>query len=579
MQENQASSEPGLDLDLVVPKQLVMALCLGALPAFLAWFLDDKALQTWDIPVTAGVLLLGMLFVFKAKPKPLGSLPWKWALLIAAVPPSVAMFGLDGPITNDERSYQLQAELLVQGRIAEPLPKVAASAIPEGASVDPQWDAALMDVFRRRQVYEDPATDRRFSKYAPGTAFGLTFGALFGLPLLSTLLAALLDLALIRLIAKQLRLRAPGLAVLLLGTSPFFLLMHTSMQSEVFTTPAFLAAYLALLKVRAGSLRWAVAIGAASGWVFLTRPLTGLILAAACGLVLVLHAQRLRSLPLAVLGGLPFLVFSMLWNQELTGSYFTPVYSLYAEKYGPFFPGPERLPQDVYGNGDLFAGLLRQAGRWSVAFGGMLGAAALGFWGAFRLRKRDGGAAILLATLVPLAYSLHWYAGHRAYLGPLYAGETLALLCLGLLLLLEQAPVAWRRGLVLAMISCGGVVFVTRWDLIQQESFDRSGPQRVAAAEAEPGVGAVVFLPTKFEGSKEKAFKYWTPSSPEDLQGGDPIILRTTRRLTPQLLVRMLGLEGRRLYGFRPDAELPLGGMLQELDLTDPTQPQVPPSR
>lgn len=572
MQENQTVSEPGLDFDLVVPKQLVTALVLGAIPAALAWFLDEKALQTWDIPVAVCVLLLGLLFVFKTKPKPLRNIPWKWALLIAAVPPLVAMFALDGPVTNDERSYQLQAELLVDGRIAEPLPHVAPSAIPPGAKVNPQMDAALMDVFRRRQVYEDPETDRRFSKYAPGTALGLTLGALVGYPLLSTLLAALLDLWLIRLIARQLKLRAPGLAVLLLGTSPFFLLMHTSMQSEVFTTPAFLLAYLAFLKVRDGHLRWAVAIGAASGWVFLTRPLTGLLLALCCGILLVLHHQRLRSVPLAVLGGLPFLVFSMLWNQELTGSYFTPVYSLYAEKYGPFFPGPERLPQDVYGNGDLFAGLLRQSGRWAVAFGGMLGAVGLAFWGTWRMRRRDGGAAILLATLIPLAYSLHWYAGHRAYLGPLYAGETLALLCLGLLLLLEQAPVAWRRGLVLAMISCGGVCFTVRWDLIQQESFDRSGPQRVAAAEAEPGVGAVIFLPLKFEGSKEKAFKYWTPSSPEAVQGTDPIILRTTRRMTPQLITQLLGLEGRRLYGYLPDAELPLGGMLQDLVLTAPEE-------
>lgn len=578
MEENLTSSEPGLDFDLVVPKQLAIALMLGAIPAALAWFLDDKALQAWDIPVAIGVLLLGLAFVFKAKPKPLRGLPWKWALLIAAVPPTVAMFALDGPVTNDERSYQLQAELLTDGRIAEPLPKVFVPATALNPVVDPQVEAALMDVFRRRQVYEDPATDRRFSKYAPGTALGLTLGALVGLPLLSTLLAALLDLWLIRLIALQLRLRAPGLAVLLLGTSPFFLLMHTSMQSEVFTTPAFLLAYLALLKVRAGSMRWAVAIGVASGWVFLTRPLTGLVLALCCGILLLIHNQRLRAIPLAIVGGLPFLVFSMLWNQELTGSYFTPVYSLYAEKYGPFFPGPERLPQDVYGNGDFFAGLLRQAARWGVAFGGMFGAAGLAFWGTWRLRKRDGGAALLLAALIPLAYSLHWYAGHRAYLGPLYAGETLALLCLGLLLLLEQAPVAWRRGLILAMISCGGVCFTVRWDLIQQESFARSGPQRVAAAEAEPGVGALVFLPTKFQGSKEKAFKYWTPSSPEDLQGPDPIILRTTRRMTPQVIVRLLGLEGRRLYGYRPDDTLPLGGMLQDLTLTPASGPQQQPS-
>lgn len=560
MQENQDHQAAGLEFDLVGTRQLLIALAVGALPALLAWLLDEKALQTWDIPVAAAVLAFGVLLALRAKSSALSSLPWKFAFLVILVPPAIVMFGLDGPVTNDERAYVFQAELMADGSMAESLPKAVVET-----EIQEEY---LLDSFRRRQIYEDLDSARRYSKYAPGTSMALVPGVVLGNPMLSTLLAALLDLWLIRLIAKRLRLRIPGMAVLLLSTSPFFLLMHTSMQSEVFTLPAVLFGYLGLLHVRDDSARWALAIGAAAGWVFLSRPLTGLVCAFIFGFLLLVQRQRFKTIPLAILGGLPFLALAMWWNHYYTGDVFKPVYAMYAEKYGPWFPGPEKLPQDVYGNGDFFVGILRQSGRWAVAFGGMLGAAGLAFWGVWRLRKRDGGAAILFAVLLPAVYALHWYAGHRAYLGPLYAAESLAFLCLGLVFLMEQAPVAWRRGLILGMVSCGGIVFTLRWSLIQEESFERSAPQRVVQAEAPPDTGAVIFLPLKYQGSKTLSFKYWTPSLPSELDSKAPIILRSNRRMTPERLVRWLGLEGRPLYGYIPSDDAPLGGYLQPL----PTQ-------
>jgi len=565
MQENQDLNGDGLEFDLIGSRQLLMALAIGAVPAFLAWILDEKALQTWDLPIAAAVLMLGLFFAQRAKPKPLTNFPWKFAYLVVLVPPVVAMVSLDGPISNDERAYVFQAELMADGAMSAPL---AEAAVP--TDIEEQY---LLGSFRRRQLFEDSENQRLYSKYAPGTSMALVPGVLLGNPLFSTLLAALLDLWLMRLIAGRLRLRVPGMAVMLLGTSPFFLLLHTSMQSEVFTLPAVLFGYLALLHTRDGSAKWALAVGAAAGWVFLTRPLTGLLCAVISGSVLLLHQQRLKTVPLALLGGLPFLALAMWWNQQYTGDYFTPVYELYAQRYGPFFPGPDRIPQDVYGNGDFFSGLLRQGGRWSVAFGGMLGAAGLAFWGVWRLRKRDGGAALLFSALLPAVYALHWYAGHRAYLGPLYAAESLAFLCLGLVLLLEQAPVNWRRGMLLGMVSCGGTVFAARWGLIQEESFERSAPQRVVRAEAPPDAGAIIFLPNQYQGSKEKAFKYWTPSLFSDLASPAPVILRSNRRMTPERLVRWLGLEGRPLYAYEPSEDAPLGGYLRPLQLSAESPP------
>ncbi len=564
MQENKVAAAVSPPEGPVSSIGLMVALALGSLPAIAAWFLDDKALQQWDIAVAAGVLALALTYFKRANPAALTRVHWQIAPLVAVVPILVVMFSHSGPVTNDERSVLMQAELLSEGHLSEPMP--VAKPVPVGSGpVD------LADAFRRRQVFEDVDSGTRFSKYAPGTALALTPTTVLGQPLLATLMAALLNLGLVYLIARTLGLASPTIAVLLLGTSPFFLLVHTSVQSEVFTTPAVLIGYLAFLKARQGAVKWAIILGLASGWVFLTRPLTGLIFALVAGSLLAIHRDRLRTVPLAIAGGLPMLAMVLWWNNHFTGSWTTSVYELYANTFGPFFPGPERLPQDVYGNGDMFAGLLRQSGRWSVAFGGMLGAIALGFWGAWRLRKRDGGLGFAFAILLPLAYSLHWYAGHRAYLGPLYSFETLALLLCGLMFLLEQAPPKWRNGLLLAMISLGGAVFAFRWELVNQESQLRSLPQRVAIDTLGSESTAVVFLPKKYQGSKERAFKYWTPSRPQDIEGGGPIVLRTTKALTPARLVYELGLEGRPLYRLVPNASDPVSGSLEPLQLIPAT--------
>ena len=524
---------------------LLSALGLGTVPALLAAFFQPSSLQENDLLLAAVVLAVGLGMAFFLPGIPLARMRWRTGVTFALMPTLLALFALQGPVTNDERASMLQAELMVSGALTEPL---ASHAFADREGVDRRLD----DVFRRRQVHEDSESGTRFAKYAPGTAFALTLGQLFGAPLLSTLLAGLLNLLLIYAIARRLGLAQPQAAVLLLGTSPFFLLTQTSMQSEVYTTPGALLAFWALLRARQDHWGWAAVLGAATGWVFLTRPLTGVVLAAAAGLPLLLHTSRLRLTAGAILGGLPVLLLSLAWNQHFTGSPWTSVYELYAQAFGPFFPGPDRLPMDVYGNGDFLDGLLRQGGRWSVAFGGMLGAVGLAFWGAFRLRARDGGFTLLFALLLPLAYAFHWYPGHRAYLGPLYLLETLPALLLALLFLLEGAPQPWRRGLLGTMTMAGIFLFAARWPLIQEESQLRSAPQRVVAEQLGTPQRSIIFLPPKFDGRKEKAFKYWTPSRPQAILDGGTVILRTTGYWTPQRIRTVLGLEAWKAYRFEP---------------------------
>jgi len=266
----------------------------------------------------------------------------------------------------------------------------------------------------------------------------------------------------------------------------------------------------------------------------------------------------------AVLGGLPFLGLALLYQRLQTGEWLLAPYQAYARDFGPFFPpghADAGQPMDVYGNGDPLAGLLRQAGRWSVAFLGCIGAVALGFWGLWRSRRRDGGSALLVVVLLPVAYAFHWYPGHWAYLGPLYLYETLGLLLIGALALLDDAPARWRRALPLAAVIAGPVIFLWRFELAEDQAYRRARPE-IAAAEAP--AGSVILIPQPPLAADPG--KLYTPSLPP-FAPEETVFLRELR--TPQKTLQALaelGLEGRPVFRFFP-------GDLAEFDKLLPYSP------
>jgi len=526
----------------VSPRALAAVLLLGSLPwlAFRLAFPAQAGIGPLDLPIAAGglvlLLLLGSSRLRLPDPE---RFPLWGAALLALVPAFLAAADLPAPITNDERSYLYQAELLGEGRLAEPL-----SAAPAALS--------------RRQVLDDSGTGLRYSKYPPGTALALTPGVLFGQPALMTALAALLDLLLLAALARRLGLSHPRLAPLLLAVSPFFLLVQTSFQSEVFTLPAVLAGYFCLLQVRSPSARrplaWAMGVGACTGWILLARPLTGAVLALAFlpGLAPAAGAVRGgrgRAVLAAALAGLPFVLILLAANKVWTGDWFSAPYEVYAHRFGPFDPAGR--PVDVYGRGDFVPGLLRQGARWSVTLLGLLGGVGLGFWGLGRLRKRDGGSGLLVAVLLPVAYAFHWYPGHWAYLGPLYCLESLGLLLLGTLHLLDSLSEGWRRSFFWVAVLAGAALFGVRYGDIREQALLRSAPQRAAQAAGVPR-RAVVLLPWFADPARrERSFKFYTPSrNPREEQpcfvreGPDPD--RTREAL------QRLGLGGRPVFRFVP---------------------------
>jgi hypothetical protein len=526
------------------PKSILLALALGSVPAFVALSMDS-VLQSWDLGLSAVVLFAALLLAF-GKLVPMFQareirLPMVVAVVIALVPTGFLAWKFDAPVTNDERAYLFQAELFADGELTAPLP-------PSRASTWALHQRQILDIPPGKNEAGEFSAGKRLAKYPPGTSIALVPGTWLGIPWLSVAFMAVADLFLLLAIARCLGIANPLLGPLLLAASPFFLLVHTSFQSEVFTLPAALGGWWCLLRMRQGtsSKKLAVGVGAAAGWIFLCRPLTGLVFAAAAVLGL---RGRLFG---AVLGGLPFLALYLAYNAAQTGDLFLAPYELYAQNFGPWDAQDE--PMDVYGKGDFWQGIVRQWGRWSVTQLGMLGGIGLGVWGLFRHRNLDGGFGIAFIILLPLAYAFHWYPGHWGYLGPLYGFETLGVLVIGSLLLLQSAPPIWRKSILLAAISWGPLLFVMRVPALAEQAMFRSAPQR-AAAQAE--TGSLVLLPwVEQAGIREKGLKLHTPSKPPFENQRVVIIRQGPNPETTERAIQELGLIARKRYIFEFDGTL-----------------------
>jgi hypothetical protein len=528
----------------VTPRGLVIALLLAALPALIAVGTGLEVFQRWDLLVSAAILSASLaMILLRGEKTSLISSPMALSMLVLIVPTVFVQLRNPVPATNDERSYLFQAELFAEGSLADPV----------------QLNEWVDDSLRQRQVHDFRELKRRYSKYGPATSAALTPGIWLGWPPLMVLLAGVLDLILVSLIARRMGLARHHMAALLLATSPFFLLAQTSFQSEVFTLPAALAGYLALLKARQnppdGPIFPAFLVGVCSGWIFLGRPLTGVVFATsmALGLFLGKDAPRLKGIFGAILGGLPMLFLALAYNRAQTGDWFLYPYKSYAGMFGPWEnPGAvaaDRIPIDVYGNGDWMQGLLRQLARWAVAFGGMLGAVGLAWWGLWRHRHKDGGASAAFALFLPVAYSLHWYPGHWGYLGPLYCLESLGFLVVGLLLLLSDAPKAWRNNLLLGMVAWGAILFVLRLQPLSEEVFRRSQPERAAVEMPDNSVLLLPFLANP--AMQEDTMKYWSPTRKPASRRVAIVRELPNPELTAKAL-KALGLEERPVFRLTP---------------------------
>jgi hypothetical protein len=224
------------------------------------------------------------------------------------------------PISTDEASYLLQAEIFARGKLTAPAPP-----IPE--------------FFEQVWVMVSP---RIYSKYPPGHALALAPGVALGLPWLVPFLLNIVNGALLFALLR----RAAGPAAALLTWSAWVLSgMAMAWQTSYFSEVTLMACWLGA--VAAGwrwldghGTRWLVGAALLVGYGVLTRPLSIVLLILPLAIV-VLHkafndpASR-RPVLLAIGAGAAVLLFLPLWNLGTTGSATRSPLREYTETYLPW---------------------------------------------------------------------------------------------------------------------------------------------------------------------------------------------------------------------------------------------------
>jgi hypothetical protein len=267
----------------------------------------------------------------------------RWAPLAIAVATVIILTFVWGswrqiPVIHDEASYLFQAKLFATGHWTAPSPP-----IPE--------------FFEQRHVFVVP---HYASKYPPGHAMLLVPGIWLGMPGMMPIILSAITAGLVFSVAR--RLTNGIVAFWTWGwwiTTSIVLWLFASYFSQTTSALCWMLGWYALLRWRDGSERWLYVVGAAVGWLGLTRPLTALAYAIPVGVyVLRRIAQRRqwRTLGGPIVLGLAILLVIPLWSWKTVDRATKTPYAFYSEMYFPWdAPGfgldstpPQRaLPPDM----------------------------------------------------------------------------------------------------------------------------------------------------------------------------------------------------------------------------------------
>jgi hypothetical protein len=142
-------------------------------------------------------------------------------------------------------------------------------------------------------IQPETSTDgvqKRFGKYTPGWPLLLTAGVMLGQPWIVNGFLAMLSVALVYRMGREIFKESVGLAAaILLAISPMALLLNATFMSHtsaMFMSLVFVYGYWRTTKNGRRRFAWAAASGLALGWIVATRPLTAVAIAAP----VVLHA-------------------------------------------------------------------------------------------------------------------------------------------------------------------------------------------------------------------------------------------------------------------------------------------------
>jgi hypothetical protein len=337
-------------------------------------------------------------------------------------------------VTDDENTYDFQAQTLLAGRIDNPPPPVRTSfdnvfIINDGSS----W----------------------IGRYTMGHPAIIAAGMMLGDRYVGIITISILTLLLLYLIGRELYAdkRVALLALCLGAISPFFYLISSSRLSHT-TTAFFLALfmYLLLRARRSDKLLWAIGLsllaGFSLGYAFNTRPWTAfawslpfLVVMAKDALRFVKHAVARGAMLTAGFAVLFFVTLHC--NAVVTGNPMQFPYS--------YFDSTERLGFGVYGHTLLLGirNLIVSLTRLNVILFGF--PISLIFIFLFLFSKKEFGDRLSFGVLgsVSAAY-LFFYTPGVSDLGPVYYYELLIPLLLlsarGVLFLHEKCSAHFEQG-------------------------------------------------------------------------------------------------------------------------------------
>lgn len=476
-------------------------------------------------------------------------------LLLAAISFWLASWGAERifeylPHVEDEVAFVFQAKLIAAGEIIGRAPEYPQFfRIPFVVVRDGDW----------------------FGKYPPGWPIVLSLGVLIGQTWIVNALGAAVAVFLTGWIGRRRYSSVAGLlAAGLLVASPFFFLQSSSLMSHVSSLVWAMLALLCYLHWR-DNRTWlaAVGVGFSIGFLFLSRPLTGVGIGLPLAVLLLVDILRRRSIrgPLIMAATFaPFLLGFLAYNQATTGDPFTSAYVLVWE-YDKIGFGPDvgrfghdfgRALHNLKLNSDELSELLF-GWPYRLSLLPVLLAAVVAVVravqsllsrGADRLSDEHRLDLLLAAMAISLigVHFAYWAAGNMY--GPRYYFEAIGALALlgarGIILIVRglaqfvQAEIRPARPLAIGIVAIA-LVLLTGYSasVSTPEQIDRYHgwygitDQRLKDIESHDLKNALVFVPRE---NWEAYAPFFVQNSP-DLDGN--VIYAVDRGVRNQQLIRL----------------------------------------
>lgn len=444
--------------------------------------------------------------------------PTTWRVLciacVAIALGLVQVFVLRGDsVTTDENSYLFQARVFAHARLWAPLP-------PEGRLF--AFDFSMINV----------TEDHWFSRYPFGHPLALVPGVLAGYPLLMPFLFGLGSLMMLHTLARQAySARTADVAMVLMGGSPFFLAVHSTLLSHTTAMFALLMFVVGCAKASdSRDLRWGALAGMGLGLALNARPWTSLLMAwpflGWLAWSWITHRSTVVFRQLLVIGGLVVSAVGAyhLYNRVLTGDWWLTPYHLYnpTERLGFVYVRMMELQHTAAHGVDNTVRNLQRLNHWWLGVPYSL--PVLGFLPFQRPKTMD--VLLVLAGVSLIGGHYFFYFRGIQTVGPVYYFELLIpLSVLGARSLIVAWEFVRRRSTIPNGLRTGVVVFALavwlgslghfwqgRIPSIEREL----APQRAAAAAVADGVvdGAIVFFGDRRP--EWQAVRY-EPFSPNDV--------------------------------------------------------------